>query len=187
MRDEFWDEQFKIIANTPGIWVLQARELKCAADLIFNAYVSDFDEMQRGGSTLDLQNLQIVGPATLLYGLAFENVIKAIILKKEGAMIENGKLKRWPGSGHELIELAERAGIRLTDLQRELLSRFTAFIEWSGRYPIPMSKDKMSLQQAGISPEWIPLPVQPNELTSVCDFYLALDAQIIDASEEPTI
>lgn len=180
MRSEFWGEQFQMTA-APAVWALQGRRLKHAADLVFEAYVRDLGEMQSGCSPLDLNNLESAGPATLLYGLAFENIIKALIVKREGPMIEQGKLvKQWPRH-HKLVNLASRAEIVLTDAQRDLLARLTAFVEWSGRYPIPLSRDEMPLKQEGVSSAWFPLPVQPHEWGAVGDFYQTLDARVLDA------
>ncbi|MBI4349353.1 MAG: hypothetical protein HY553_21115 [Elusimicrobia bacterium] len=180
MKQEFWDGQFELGAKSAVAWVLQARRLKRAADLVFEAYVNDLREMQNGRSPLELNNLQTVGPATLLYGVAFENMFKALIVKNQGVVVDQGRLANWPRT-HKLITLAGRAGIVLTAVQRDLLSRFTAFVEWSGRYPIPMSRDEMPLKQDAVSPEWLPLPLQPHELTLVHEFFLALDGRVLDA------
>ncbi len=179
MRSEFWSEQFEAKGKSPSSWALQARRLSRAADVVFEAYLSDLRKMEGGCSPINLTNLETVGPATLLYGLAFENLFKAVILKKEGTVIEDGKLQKWPGSGHGLVGLAERAEIQLPAAQRDLLSRLTAFIEWGGRYPIPMSADKMRLKQDAVSPESFPLPIQPHELAVVHDFLQMVDAQIL--------
>ncbi len=179
MNPQFWIEQFEHKARSPVSWVLQARRLKCAADLLFAPYVNDLRRMQGGCSPLDLTNLEIAGPATLFCGLAFENLFKAAIIKANGASIKNGKLKKWPGTGHNLIALADAAQIRLTRKQRDLLSRLTAYVEWGGRYPIPMSQDKMPLKQDGVSPEWFPLPVQPQELADVQNFLEKIEARVL--------
>ena len=180
MRSEFWSEQFEAKAGSPSSWALQARRLKRAADLVFGAYLCDLRKMEGGCSPINLANLETVGPATLLYGLAFENLFKAVILMKESAVIEDGRLQKWPGSGHGLVGLANRAEIQLTTTQSDLLSRLTAFIEWGGRYPIPMSADKMPLKQNAVSPEWFPLPIQPHEQAAVHGFLQMLDAQVLE-------
>jgi len=80
MRKEFRAKQFELAAKSPAAWALQARRLKRAADLVFEAYAGDLAEMHGGRSPLDLKNLESAEPATLLYGLAFENVFKTLIL-----------------------------------------------------------------------------------------------------------
>ena len=80
MRKEFRAKQFELAAKSPAAWALQARRLKRAADLVFEAYAGDLAEMHGGRSPLDLKNLESAEPETLLYGLAFENVFKTLIL-----------------------------------------------------------------------------------------------------------
>lgn len=179
MNRKFWNDQFEVRANTPAIWALQARRLRCAADIILEAYVSDLSMMQAGIPPLDLANLETIGPGTLLYGLAFENILKALIVRNEGPQIQNGKLKKWSGNGHGLVHLANRAGVGLTSPQHDLLSRLTAFVEWGGRYPVPMSQNKMPLKQDAVVPEWFPLPVQPHELPAVRAFFETLSSRIL--------
>src|SRR5688500_10952394 len=105
MDDELRDNQFTNKGKLPAICALQARRMKRAADVVFRAYLADLNEMQAERSTLDLENLELAGPGTLLYGLAFENIIKALIVKKKPeAVIADGKLKNL---GHDLLKLAE--------------------------------------------------------------------------------
>jgi hypothetical protein len=147
---------------------------------VFEAHTSDLSELDNDErDILDLKNLEIAGPATLLYGLAFENIIKAIIVKSEGVVIEQGKIKNWLQT-HNLVNLATRAGIILTVAQRDLLTRLTAFVGWSGRYPIPMSQTKMPLKQEGVSPAWFPLPLKAHELGVLTDFYQTLEVRVLE-------
>ena len=92
MRPEFWKEQFSIRAETPALWALQARRLKQAADILFQTYAADLREMERGVSPLELENLEMVGVASLLYGLCFENILKALILEAEESTVKNGRV-----------------------------------------------------------------------------------------------
>lgn len=180
MRDEFWAKQFELAVKSPALWALQARRLKRGAELVFEAHTDDLAEMQGGRSPLDLKNLETAEVASLLYGLAFENIIKALIVKKEGVVIDGGKLQKWPRN-HKLVNLAIRAGIVLTAAQLDLLARLTACVEWSGRYPVPLSQDKMRLEQEAVFPSWLPLPVNAYEAKTLADFYWTLDAQVLDA------
>lgn len=187
MKSEFWDEQFEIAAKSPAIWALEGRRLKRSGDLVFDAYARDLDAMTTDRSPLELENLETVGAATLLYGLAFENILKATIVQREGVKIEGGKIVGWPAH-HQLTELANRAKVALTAPQRDLLVRLTAFVEWGGRYPIPKTPQKIPLKQAGVSPEWFPLPVQPYERAMLSDLYRALEAAVLqEIAPRPTV
>ena len=97
-------------AEIPNVWVLGARRLKRGGDIVFDAYEADLSAMERGSSPLELDNLEIAGVATLLYGLSIENLLKAIIIHKNPNPVENDKLREWDGTGHDLIKLAKKAG-----------------------------------------------------------------------------
>ena len=43
---------------------------------------------------------------------------------------------------HNLVDLADRAGLVTKGVQRELLERLTEFVEWSSRYPVPLPRKK---------------------------------------------
>jgi hypothetical protein len=163
MISEFLQEQFNVRAETPAIWALSARHLKHSADLIFDAYEIDLQQMARDVSPLELNNLEVASAATLLFGLAIENLLKAIIISKEPKTVEDGKLRNWHGNGHELILLAEKANIMLDEQQKDLLQRLVAFVEWAGRYPVPKKASKLSMKQLNIKQPFLPSPLQPFE------------------------
>ena len=162
MSTEFLDRQFELRAETPAIWALSARRLKRSGDLLFSLYIEDLEAMARGVSVLELENLELVGPATLLLGLATENILKSIAIQKNPQPTKDGKLRDWP-QGHDLIRLAELSGIELVEKQRDLLRRIGAFVEWAGRYPIPKKATKIAIKQANVNPPYWPLPMQPHE------------------------
>ena len=171
MRLKFWQRQFQLAADTPGVWVLQSRRLKCAADTIFREYGAALDRIPSGADPTTLEHLQTIGPATLLYGLSLENLLKGVLIKIGGSRISNWKLSRWSGSGHDLVALARDAGISLDEVECDLLARLSAYVEWAGRYPIPLSAQDMPLEQRNVSPEWFPLPLQVSETEAFAKLY----------------
>ena len=179
MRQEFYDEQFELRALTPALWALNARRLKRTADLIFNAYTSDCDKMVDGVSPSELQNLELAGSATLLYGLALENIIKAIIIDQDPNVVKDGKLRKWLGNGHDQILLIQMTSVSLDEQQKDLLRRMTAFVEWAGRYPIPKSSEQMRLKQLGAFPDFVPLPIQPSEKPAIDQLYTMLESLVL--------
>ncbi len=166
MISDFLQEQFNVKAENPAIWADSARRLKHSADLIFDAYEIDLQKVDNDVSPLELNNLEVAGAATLLFGLAIENLLKAIIITRETKTVEDGKLRDWPGNGHELILLAREANIMLDARQKDLLHRLVAFVEWAGRYPVPKKVTKISLKQLNIKRPFLPLPLQPFERKS---------------------
>ena len=171
MINDFLQEQFNLRAESPSVWVLSARRLKRGGDIICDAYEIDLRAMERGSSPLELDNLETVGVATLLYGLSIENLIKAIIIHKDPNSIKNGKLREWPGTGHNLINLAKEAGIVFNKEQFDFLNRLVAFVEWAGKYPVPKNATKISLKQLGIDQPYLPLPLKSNEKTLFTEIF----------------
>ena len=179
MRLSFWREQFEWKADAPGSWVLQARRLKRAADTVFNAHSSDLQRLQAGADPLHLEHLESSGPASLLYGLALENLLKALVIESTGSRIVKWKLLPWRGTGHGLVELAREANVPLIEVEIDLMSRLTCYVEWAGRYPIPKAVSQMAIKQRNISPKVLPLPLQVGELSSLNDLYKRLEDSVL--------
>ena len=175
MRRKFWQRQFQLKANEPRSWVLEARRLKRAADLVFAESTNDLEKLARGSSPTELENLECSKAASLLYGLSLENLLKGLIIKNEGSRISNWRLRRWPGRGHNLVSLVGRAGVALDAESRDLLSRLTVYVEWAGRYPIPTAAEQIPLRQRNVSPEWFPLPLQTGERASLDALYESIE------------
>ena len=70
----------------------------------------------------------------MLYGLAAENLIKAIIAAKQPSLASEGRLPRW-FTNHNLAALARRAGLPVPCSQEHLLKRLQGFVE-CGKYPV---------------------------------------------------
>jgi len=75
----------------------------------------------------------------MLYGLAAENLIKAIIVARKPASdilfpLTKGSFPRW-FKKHDLTALAKRAGLWVSHSQEHLLSRLKVFVE-CGKYPV---------------------------------------------------
>jgi len=181
MIKDFLLEQFNLRGETPGVWILSAHRLKRSADIVFNAYEIDLKAMENGSSPLELNNLEIAGVATLLYGLSIENILKAIIIRDNLNPAESGKLREWPGSGHDLLSLAKESGIdsNFSQSQCDILRRLGAFIEWAGKYPVPKKASKIYLRQLNINRPFLPTPLQPYErilLNELFDSLLAVSS-----------
>jgi hypothetical protein len=127
----------------------------------------------------ELPNLELVSSATLLYGLALENIIKAIYVDENPNMVEDGKLRKWPGSGHNQIILIQGTSVSLGKEQEDLLRRMSAFVLWAGRYPIPMKSGDMRLNQLGVFPDFVPLSIQPSEQSAIDHLYKMLESRVL--------
>ena len=118
-----------------GLWLL--KRLKLSGDVLFGVYAHDLDALGDDVSALELDYLEIGGVVSMLLGMALENLLKAIIISKCPIIEHGNKLRNWPKDGHDLISLAEKAGIPLDHQYDQILQRLTTYIRWAGRYPVP--------------------------------------------------
>lgn len=182
MRKQFFDEQFDLGGKIAAFWALNAQRLKQSGDLVFNAYASDVEKLFKGVSPLELENLEISHCAMLLYGLSIENLVKGVIIESDPSLISNGKLGKWPGGGeggHDLIGLFKEAGIQPSEIEKDILTRLTAFVLWAGRYKIPKSSEKMAVPQLDYSDPFLPRPFSAYELPTFNNLYQSLYGRLI--------
>lgn len=72
----------------------------------------------------------------MLCGLALELLFKARLAAQGRRVLDDNETLVSPFIRHDLELLAKEANVPLTDGQRYLLRRLTAFTVWAGRYPI---------------------------------------------------
>jgi hypothetical protein len=107
-----------------------------------------------------LGNSQLATCAMFLYGLSLENLVKAVILTRKCGLPSRTARNRldWGAKGHDLVELARRAGLRLSEPQYNILKDLTDIIIWKGRYVVPTSPHRLAGDQRrdfGVSiPAW---------------------------------
>jgi len=76
------------------------------------------------------------GPFCLLAGLAIENMLKAIIVKRmsdAGTAVTEADTLRIHRGRHDLIGISDRARVSLSEAERELLARMSTFVLRAGR------------------------------------------------------
>ena len=148
--------------HTPLQWLSSAQRLRQAGEVLFNAYLRDLKELPCDGPPEGLNNLDMDGPATLLFGLSLENLVKAIRLRKRLDQQPGGKIK-FPGTGHQMKKLMDGVQFRLTPDEADLVQRLEQFVIWSGKYPVPKVESDVFLKQNGKSSELPPLAIAPWE------------------------
>jgi hypothetical protein len=82
----------------------------------------------------------------MLLAYAIENLFKGVLIRKNINYRKEFESKlKFPSelSSHDLVTLAQMAGLRLSLKREELLRRFTRCAEWDGRYPVPLNYRKM--------------------------------------------
>lgn len=124
-------QQYELIARNPVVWRGSARDLLLAAEKLskdFEKYFQDPFEYFYLNPSFRVY--------LLLCGLAMENLIKGLLIKRDSTLISEGKLRR-AAKNHNLIHLFNEAKINLSVDERELLERLTKYVVWKGRYGIP--------------------------------------------------
>lgn len=169
-------ESFIVEATNVAAWLQKSRELRASADALWTlAWDQATTLLNTVSKPSDTERTEMEGlvammeTAKMLYGLAFETVLKAIILRERPESIElkltangSGKIRRAemrqfgvPMSlGHDLVRLAELAGLFVardgaifaTPEARieacDVLSDLGQAVVWTARYPVPTHSDR---------------------------------------------
>jgi hypothetical protein len=137
---EKWERTFQAM-NNPYQWLSGADKLKRGADVIFEAYLSAHESSPE--EQAESEDTRLDGVATLLYGLAMENVLKAVLLNEGVAQVDNDGTVTWNVEGakeHDLLSICRSAKLlALTREQEKLMERMSAFVHWAGKYPTPLA------------------------------------------------
>jgi len=144
-HEEFLRWAFDNSGENPLAWQASARDLLDAATAVKAKVSPDTDGH---GLMHTLASVQ-----ALLLGYTLECLLKGMYIKrhrvweepdKEHAIARNGAYVGVPGAGdHELLQLADAAGVALNQQERAVLTRLTNFILYAGRYPIPVRVEQM--------------------------------------------
>jgi hypothetical protein len=92
----------------------------------------------------------------MLGALAIEDLLKAIRVPMVTALFD--KRGAFTLDTHDVLKLAEDAGIPLSKEEHYLLERLKQFLTWAGRYPIPVFSEEMrprTLPNGGFAPRTI--------------------------------
>lgn len=140
MTDEFGEWLFREHLNEPRRWRESAEKLKRGGDLLFAACES-FSQLS-GEEQAETEGTRVAGVATLLYGLAMENIVKAALLNEGIAKTRADGSIDWRTDGatqHNLVAMCRSSHILPLDAQQEkLMERMSAFVQWAGKYPTPL-------------------------------------------------
>jgi hypothetical protein len=114
-------------------------------------------------------------PILLLYGLAAENLAKAILVAKGTPPVEpdkkNGSLKLSEDiKGHNLEALFVKADVALTDADKDVLNNLSWTVQ-AGKYPVGT---KPAIHPSDPTPVWLEL----TNLDRACHLLEALEAAL---------
>lgn len=159
LLEKHYDRQW-----TPDPWLRRAKDLRRAAEILFKAYEASKTEE---GVPVEIEDVDMNIPATLLLGYAVENALKAFLIKCCRWDAEKCK-KSKPWRTHNLPSLFEETKLVATAEQLLLLKTLTAFILWAGKYPVAfeVSGDRGFLLPEQYDGPYICKGLPPSRLTS---------------------
>ncbi|MCH8295797.1 hypothetical protein IH992_32360 [Candidatus Poribacteria bacterium] len=156
--------QFEMKAKWPISWKGMSSDLKHAADRLYDLHqeahqriieriLEELKERKRGkkseasrrvleGKELeDHLDARLFIPYFLLIGYAIENLLKANLMVQHPEYFKpNAKMVDI--RSHNLVSLCKRCNISIDTEETNLLEKLTRYIEWEGKYPIPLEADK---------------------------------------------
>src|SRR5689334_7798945 len=132
------EELFESIGQDSLHWLAQAKGSKMIADTILPLLQQELSVPPAFPGTQQ-KRLAYVGSYMLLTGLAFENVIKGILIGRDPSLVKKEKIESGilPRTGHGIVEGANSI-ISLTPRELLLLNRIEEYLFWAGRYPLPL-------------------------------------------------
>jgi hypothetical protein len=87
----------------------------------------------------------------MLAGLAIENLAKALLVHRKLVSVTKGSITRKDLQAHGVETLLGRAGVKLSKEERRLIRRLDKAVEWSGRYPVPLTATTLTTQSEHVS------------------------------------
>ncbi len=151
-------------ATSPSVWFTYASRLKRSADLLWTPIDETFRLVSAGvdnghfkeRTAYNLESLYHAQAYLLIAGFSLETMLKAAAIQRaindKGPEAVVGADRTAPRltwlKTHDLRKLAPRAGLDCNETQLKHLDRFTKYIKWAGRYPVPV--EPSGLQRDGL-------------------------------------
>lgn len=161
MQDKNCSFEFEemICFERPELWILEAHYLFHSAEVLF-----EFEEARSMDKEKSLENVfskDVTDRVSfnyrtqrMLWAYGFENLFKNRIIKD--FKVKNPTTKKITETlkkeinDHDLIILAEKAGVILTEEDTFYLKILTKCSIWAGRYPLPLKPMHMPEEREGV-------------------------------------
>lgn len=138
-KSERWAFENYICVEKPELWINEAINLRYSATVLneytWNRQKEIFDKKPR---VLNLPAFWTPRVERMLWGYAFENLFKAIIIVNLKQCNGIQEVPFTEIKSHDLLLLAKKAVIELSDDERFYLNITQKCAVWAGRYPIPI-------------------------------------------------
>jgi hypothetical protein len=135
MPKHFANIKYDLACSEPYLWMRKAQEVRRAADVLWSQFTIELKAFSNGE---DSEEPFFGDVAVMLYGLTIENLLKAGLAAKGLAISSKGNFGQ---KSHNLQSLSADFGLALLPEEAELLERLQHFVEWVGRYPIPLYRE----------------------------------------------
>jgi hypothetical protein len=148
---DWWEDQFRKQAELPFMWELSAVTLRCAVEVLYEEVKNDIRQLGKPRKSKSVRP-SLHGVCLMLCWLMLENLLKAVLISRASPLDSKG---RFILKGHGLLNLADRVGLKLSENESFLMERLTHFVEWAGKYPVPLTNEPMlprTLPQGGFAP-----------------------------------
>ena len=144
------EDLFSAQANEPAAWIELARTLRLGARPVFTR-LTEIRDVPPNTDEGRLEKLGCVRAYMLLTAVAFENMLKAIAVKRGLLTTDAGHLRPGislsPRSGHGLSEIARNLKLGLTRTDVDFLRRLEEYLVWAARYPVPLHAQESARAQ----------------------------------------
>lgn len=141
---------FQIIGQDAQTWLEQAKLLKMSAEVI-KAEIDNVLPLPQALPGVRERKLAYIQSFMLLNSLAFENLIKGIIIvRNPKKLVDQQKVNTmyWNiRKGHGIAALAKKNISQISQDEFQLLKRLEEYLCWGGRYPIPLNSGTYSNSQ----------------------------------------
>lgn len=154
---------FEQYAADPLQWMHVSRNLLTAASRLWMDVQRALKQLDRSIKSRkpnrhpELDGLRLRGPFCLLAGRGIENLLKGLIVSQILAQgkepTDSGRLQI-NATTHDLVRLSNRAGVELSEIERDLLRRLSTFVVWGGRYPVALSETATGHSRAVRADDW---------------------------------
>ena len=137
-------QNFDFVARSKAPWKLVAENLFHSSEVLWKECLQAWEQMNKLSKTETKQPIPLhmypgtnVWPTSqMLAGLALENLLKCIIIRRDPTLVKEGSINRTLIT-HNLLELFKRVEIQLTSGENDLISKLEIMVKWGGKYPLP--------------------------------------------------
>jgi hypothetical protein len=138
MKKQDAEDLFEIVCKDAQSWLAQARQLKISADIIKAELLNEIPIM-RGTPGGDERFIALMDSFMLLTGMAFENLIKGILIGRDPSLVNRQVIndKILTRGGHGISEGAKKV-CAIDNSEYFLLKRLEEYSFWAGKYPMPL-------------------------------------------------